>query len=92
MSPIGVMDVKVAYNQITHDLKLYVVKTKGPALLGREWLKQVKLNWNSLFATDVKLVNANVISTENTIPDAKRNAEQLDKKNTRTFSMIVWEH
>jgi len=33
---------------------LYVLKAKGPALLGRKWLKRLQINLNELSCADVK--------------------------------------
>ena len=32
------------------DLTLYVVKTQGPALFGRDWLYEIKLDWKRICA------------------------------------------
>ena len=45
----GVMSVDVCYGQQHHrDLKLLIVQEGGPCLLGRDWLKVVKLDWRSI--------------------------------------------
>ena len=48
ISPEGVMNVRVQYNNQTKNLQLYVVKTQGPALFGRDWLRQIQLNWRTI--------------------------------------------
>ena len=48
ISPEGVMNVRVQYNNQTKNLQLYVVKTQGPALFGRDWLRQIQLNWRTV--------------------------------------------
>lgn len=35
----------VAYEDETEELPLIVVKCSGPALCGRNWLQEIKLNW-----------------------------------------------
>ena len=45
----GVMSVDVRYGQQHHrDLKLLIVLEHGPCLLGRDWLKVVRLDWRSI--------------------------------------------
>ncbi|XP_039518223.1 uncharacterized protein K02A2.6-like [Pimephales promelas] len=41
----GVMDVEVELNGQSATLPLYVVKGKYPALLGRQWMEKIKLDW-----------------------------------------------
>ena len=45
MRPEGSLEVKVACEGKEFTLPLLVVKGKGPALLGRNWLEKVRLNW-----------------------------------------------
>ena len=40
--------VEVRYGRQVEQLPLYVVKGKGPSLMGRNWLHHIKLNWQSL--------------------------------------------
>ena len=42
---LGQMVVEVSYNHFTGHLHLYVVGGKGPALMGRDWLRQIRLDW-----------------------------------------------
>ena len=45
----GVMSVDVRYGQQHHrGLKLLIVQESGPCLLGRDWLKVVRLDWRSI--------------------------------------------
>lgn len=43
---MGSIFVKVKCNGNTHTLPLLVVKGNGPALLGRDWIEQLKLDWS----------------------------------------------
>lgn len=43
---MGSISVKVKCNGSTRILPLLVVKGNGPALLGRDWIQQLKLNWS----------------------------------------------
>ena len=44
----GQLMVEVRYGRQVEQLPLYVVKGKGPSLMGRNWLHHIKLNWQSL--------------------------------------------
>ena len=39
------MSVRVGYKDYVGEHKLYVVKGSGPPLLGRDWLKNIRLDW-----------------------------------------------
>ena len=45
----GEVVIPVKYQNEQHVLPAVVVKTPGPNLLGRDWLQEIKLNWNSVF-------------------------------------------
>lgn len=42
------MAVEVKYNDYRGRHTLYVVEGKGPALMGRDWLSQIRLDWASI--------------------------------------------
>ena len=44
----GVIDVPVVYKEQSKKLRLQVLKTKGPTLLGRDWLRDLVLDWKQL--------------------------------------------
>ncbi len=46
---LGKITVPVVYNGETHDLDVIVVKGNRPSLLGRDWLKVIKLKWSEIF-------------------------------------------
>ncbi|XP_041823137.1 uncharacterized protein K02A2.6-like [Melanotaenia boesemani] len=48
MKVVGVADVEVTYAQQVKILPLVVVKGTGPSLLGRAWLKTLKLKWDEI--------------------------------------------
>ncbi len=48
---MGSLDVKVGYEQQEVKLPLIIVKGNGPTLLGRDWLKVIKLNWSRINCT-----------------------------------------
>ncbi|XP_048103582.1 uncharacterized protein K02A2.6-like isoform X1 [Alosa alosa] len=49
---MGQVNVAVKYEAQRQTLPLVVVKGDRPALLGRNWLKRIKLNWANIFAVD----------------------------------------
>ena len=67
ITPEGKLHVRVEYNNQVKDLTLYVVKTRGPALFGRDCLHQIQLDW--------KLICA--IAKEQPTQDAQRKLEEL---------------
>ena len=48
---VGGCDVSVTYNNKKVKLPVIVVKGSGPCLLGRDWLKELKLDWVDIFST-----------------------------------------
>ncbi|XP_060761945.1 uncharacterized protein K02A2.6-like [Neoarius graeffei] len=50
----GQVNVAVRYDTQRQTLPLVVVKGDRPALLGRNWLKKIRLNWTSIFAVEHK--------------------------------------
>jgi hypothetical protein len=50
MEVVGTLNVKVHYGEQKEKLKLVVVTGNGPNLLGRNWLKYIRLDWNNIFA------------------------------------------
>ena len=45
VKPKGSCSVSVCYDGVEYSWPLLVVGGKGPALLGRNWLEKIKLNW-----------------------------------------------
>ena len=43
---MGTISVQVKCKNQTRTLSLFVVKTDGPALLGQDWMRQLKLDWS----------------------------------------------
>jgi len=54
---LGCINVQVQYNNIMYALNLYVVNDDKESLLGREWLKIIKLDWPKLFGNSKIEVN-----------------------------------
>ena len=61
--PIGMIDVSVIYQNREHKLPLVVVPG-GPNLLGRNWLREIRLNWR-----DIQAKLHNVSSTQSPLND-----------------------
>ena len=45
----GTLNMQVKYGDQKEKLVLVVVEGNGPSLLGRNWLKYIRLNWNTIF-------------------------------------------
>ena len=45
---LGQMEVEVRYGGHTSHHKLYVVRGRGPPLLGRDWVQHLRLDWASI--------------------------------------------
>ena len=45
---VGEVVVNVKHNKQAKDLVLTIVGGDGPSLLGRDWLKQLKLDWKAI--------------------------------------------
>ena len=67
ITPEGKLLVRVEHNNQVKDLTLYVVKTQGPALFGRDWLHQIQLDWERICA----------ISKEQATQDTQKKLERL---------------
>ena len=50
MQVVGTINVKVQYGEQNQKLVLVVVKGDGPSLLGRNWLKYIRLDWHNIFS------------------------------------------
>ena len=47
LSILGKLIIDVKHCKQHKQLPLYVVKGNGPSLLGRNWLTEINLNWNT---------------------------------------------
>lgn len=81
VSPKGKLKVDVTYGKQTHQLELYVLKTAGPALLGREWLRKIHLDWHSIKALNIStgLKSSNSCSDQRLSQLLKANAQVFEK-------------
>lgn len=50
MTVLGEMQVEVQYGQQREHLDLIVVAGEGPSLLGRNWLRHIRLDWHTIGA------------------------------------------
>ena len=48
---LGEITIKVCYRGNTYELPLVIVKGRKPALLGRNWMKSLRLNWKEILKT-----------------------------------------
>ena len=48
IKPNGKMQITVKHNGRTQLLEIYIVKSSGPPLLGRDWLEKIRLDWQSI--------------------------------------------
>ncbi|XP_036318010.1 uncharacterized protein K02A2.6-like [Rhagoletis pomonella] len=78
---IGLMWVEVRHEGKILPLKMYVVRTDRPPLLGREWLRKIKLNWHKLLNERLYI---NHILDQSEVVDF--NSETLLKKFPRVFA------
>ena len=49
IKPLGIVDVEVSYQGQRKMLLFVIIPSDGPTLLGCNWLKEVQLDWKSLF-------------------------------------------
>ena len=54
---LGQITVNVSYNAQQGSYTLYVVRGSGPNLLGRDWLKHIRLDWRAI-ATSVNQISS----------------------------------
>ena len=54
---IGQTNVQVTYQDQIANLPLQIIKGKGPSLFGRNWLRNIKLNWGSIKKVSCDLDN-----------------------------------
>ncbi len=64
---VGELRVTVQYGTQRKQLTLYVIKGEGPCLLGREWLKSIRLDWKAIGLTtmDKSATRLNTLLEEN---------------------------
>ena len=59
--PVGVLKVPVDYQNQRELLDLYVVKSKGPVLMGRDWLRKLCLDWCSIKSLQASLATSSPV-------------------------------
>ena len=56
--PVGVLKVPMDYQNQREVLDLYVIKNKGPVLMGRDWLRTIRLDWCSIKSLQASLATS----------------------------------
>ena len=65
VKPVGKCVVNVSHNELSANLELYVVDDASyPPLLGRPWLKELKLNWAEIFNVSTTNTTAYSLKTK----------------------------
>ena len=59
--PVGVLKVPVDYLNQRELLDLYVVKNKGPVLMGRDWLRKLCLDWCSIKSLQASIATSSPV-------------------------------
>ena len=54
LAVLGTMEVQVRYGNYVGKQVLFVVRGNGPTLLGRDWLMEIRLDWQSLGVATVQ--------------------------------------
>ena len=49
LQPIGCADDNVCYKSQSGTLPILVLEGEGPALFGRNWLKYIRIDWQSMY-------------------------------------------
>ena len=80
---MGEVQLPVEYGSGKHNLSALVVHGKGPSLLGRDWLSQVRLDWDNIFYN--KCVND--LSTE--LEDVIKKHSTVFKKEMGTLKEFM---
>ena len=59
---IGEKDVHVNHNMQESNLAITVVAGKGPTLLGRDWLRNLKLDWKTIGLTSLDIGRVQIVA------------------------------
>ena len=87
MEVTGKMQVEVSYGDYKGCLSLYVVEGTGPTLMGRDWLRLIRLDWASIHKAEVDIAPAEGAQLSQLDPPdrAKGTADTLLDKYTAVF-------
>ncbi|XP_062608629.1 uncharacterized protein K02A2.6-like [Saccostrea cucullata] len=83
IQPLGKMKVNVQLNSQSANLELLVVPHDGPALLGRDWLGKLKLNWQ-----EIKTLRSSVATHPPTLKDLLDSHNELFSPGVGTLKHI----
>ena len=67
LTVLGQIHVSVQYNDQSCSLPVIVVSGTGPNLMGRDWLKHIKLNWPKLCAVSMPTPLQEVLNRHRTV-------------------------
>lgn len=84
---LGCFNVCVNSGVECRDLRMYVVKSKRKPLLGREWLRELKLDWNKIFNSgeNEKMVSSIRQQQQQTV----KGVEHLKQKYSTAFEQSM---
>ncbi|KAL6460959.1 hypothetical protein MHYP_G00309250 [Metynnis hypsauchen] len=84
--PVGVVPVNVKYQNQHSMLNLYVVKSHGPTLFGRDWLTQIQLDWRSIYS--ICTIPSTEVSTETELKRVLQSAADVFQDGIGTLKHI----
>lgn len=84
----GKIKVNVTYKGDTQKLDLYVVQNGGSPLLGREWLRKIKLEWHTIKALNVPSQDSNSRATVARLSQLLTDSEPVFEKGIGTLKGI----
>ncbi|KAL6469072.1 hypothetical protein MHYP_G00225960 [Metynnis hypsauchen] len=85
-TPVGVVPVNVKYQNQQSMLNLYVVKSHGLALFGRDWLIQIQLDWRSIYS--ICTIPSTEVSTETELKRVLESAADVFQDGIGTLKHI----
>lgn len=63
MDLVGEVDVEVRYGKQQRRLPLVIATGSGPALLGRDWLRKIRLNWETIAPVSVNRTSTDTLES-----------------------------
>ena len=81
ITPLGAITVHVDYNGQHHEGPVYVVRTDGPALFGRDWLRHIRVDWSNIH----RLAQAQPFPSGQLSPSTQRRLNKLLERHAVVF-------